>query len=146
MKQTKNALATKSISRSVMSDSLQFTWTNPPGFSIHGILEARILDWIAIPLLRQIFPSQGSNPGLLHCRQILYRLSLFSGYENVFEIGLFIFQKAQFQVYFNSKKKKNNHMIKIILWLIILACIEKSYLLTCLKYIIQSGSHWEAIS
>ena len=26
-------------------------------------------------LLQRIFPTQGSNPGLLHCRQTLYRLS-----------------------------------------------------------------------
>ena len=26
-------------------------------------------------LLQGIFPTQGSNPGLLHCRQILYHLS-----------------------------------------------------------------------
>ena len=26
-------------------------------------------------LLQEIFPTQGSNPGLLHCRQILYCLS-----------------------------------------------------------------------
>ena len=26
-------------------------------------------------LLQGLFPTQGSNPGLLHCRQILYRLS-----------------------------------------------------------------------
>ena len=26
-------------------------------------------------LLQGIFPIQGSNPGLLHCRQILYQLS-----------------------------------------------------------------------
>ena len=26
-------------------------------------------------LLQRIFPTQGSNPGLLHCRQILYHLS-----------------------------------------------------------------------
>ena len=28
-----------------------------------------------LPLLQGIFPTQGSNPGLPHCRQILYRLS-----------------------------------------------------------------------
>ena len=28
-----------------------------------------------LPLLQGIFPTQGSNPGLLHCRQILYQLS-----------------------------------------------------------------------
>ena len=29
----------------------------------------------SLSLLRGIFPIQGSNPGLLHCRQILYQLS-----------------------------------------------------------------------
>ena len=30
----------------------------------------------SLSLLQGIFPSQGSNPGLLHCRQILYHLRL----------------------------------------------------------------------
>ena len=34
-----------------------------PGSSVHGILQARILDWVAISFSR-IFPIQGSNPGL----------------------------------------------------------------------------------
>ena len=29
----------------------------------------------SISLLQEIFPNQGSNPGLLHCRQIFYQLS-----------------------------------------------------------------------
>ena len=29
----------------------------------------------SLPLLQGIFPTQGSNPGLLHCRWILYQLS-----------------------------------------------------------------------
>ena len=29
----------------------------------------------SLPLLQGIFPTQGSNPGLLRCRQILYQLS-----------------------------------------------------------------------
>jgi len=28
-----------------------------------------------LSLLQGIFPTQGSNPGLLHCRKILYQLS-----------------------------------------------------------------------
>ena len=44
-----------------------------PGSSVHGDLEARIQKGIAIPFSR-IFPTQGSNPGLPHCRQILCRL------------------------------------------------------------------------
>ena len=42
-----------------------------------GILQARILEWVAMPFLLQgILPTQGSNPRLLrplNCRLILYR-------------------------------------------------------------------------
>ena len=87
-----------------------------PGSSIHGILQARILEWFAMSFSRRLshprdrthvsfvsctdrcvlyyqchlgsqtgvvshyllqgnFPTQGSNLGLPHCRQILYHLS-----------------------------------------------------------------------
>ena len=42
---------------------------------VHGVLQARILEWVAFPFsqlgdqIQGIFPAQGSNPGLLHCRQ-----------------------------------------------------------------------------
>ena len=45
-----------------------------PGSSVHGILQAKILEWVAIPF-QGIFPTQGLNLGLLHRGQILYRLS-----------------------------------------------------------------------
>ena len=88
---------------------------DPMDYMVHGILQARILEWVASPfsrgssqprdqtqvsrtlwadslpaepqgkpkntgvgslsLLQGIFPTQGSNPGLLHCRQILCQLS-----------------------------------------------------------------------
>ena len=48
---------------------------SPPGSSVHGILQARILEWVTIPFSRGIFSTQGLNVGLLHCRWILYRLS-----------------------------------------------------------------------
>ena len=48
---------------------------SPPGSSDHGILQARILEWVAISFSRGIFLTQESNPGLLHYRQILYQLS-----------------------------------------------------------------------
>ena len=59
-----------SESRSVMSDSLQpqglySPWDSPGQNTGVGRLS----------LLQGIFPIQGSNPGLLHCRQILYQLS-----------------------------------------------------------------------
>ena len=46
-----------------------------PSPSVHGILQANILEWVATSFSREIFLTQGSNPGLLHCRQILYCLS-----------------------------------------------------------------------
>ena len=46
-----------------------------PVSSVHGISQARILEWVVIPLLQGIFLTQGSNLGLLHCKQILYCLS-----------------------------------------------------------------------
>ena len=39
--------------------------------SVHGIFQARVLEWIAISFSRGIFPTQESNPGLLHCGQTL---------------------------------------------------------------------------
>ena len=44
-----------------------------PGSSIHGISQARILEWAAISL--GIVPTQGLNLGLLHCGQTVYCLS-----------------------------------------------------------------------
>ena len=40
-----------------------------------GIFQARILEWVAMPSLQGIFPTQGFNPGLPLSRGILYRLS-----------------------------------------------------------------------
>ena len=48
---------------------------SPPGSCVYGISQARILEWVAIPLLQEIFPTQGSNLGRPHCGKILYRLS-----------------------------------------------------------------------
>ena len=60
----------ESESSSVVSDSLQYDalyspWNSPgqnTGMGSHSLLQG-------------IFPTQGSNPGLLHCRRILYQLS-----------------------------------------------------------------------
>ena len=37
-----------------------------PGSSVHGILQARTLEWVAIPFSRGIFLTQGLNLHLLH--------------------------------------------------------------------------------
>ena len=62
------SLNLESESRSVVSDSLQ-------PHTVHGILQARILEWVALPFSRGIFLTHGSNPGLPHCRRIIYQLS-----------------------------------------------------------------------
>ena len=36
---------------------------SPPGSSVHGPLQVRILKWVAMPSSRGIFPAQGKNPG-----------------------------------------------------------------------------------
>ena len=48
---------------------------NPMDCTVHGILQARILEWVAFPFLQRIFPTKGSNSGLQRCRQILYQLN-----------------------------------------------------------------------
>ena len=40
--------------------------------SVHRILQAKNTGVGCHALLQGIFPTQGSNPGLLHCKQILY--------------------------------------------------------------------------
>ena len=50
----------KLLSRVRLCDTMDYT--------VCGILQARILEWVAFPF------SRGSNPGLPHCRRILYQL------------------------------------------------------------------------
>ena len=90
--------------------------------TIHGILQARTLDWIAFPLLsvQEIFPTQGLNPGLPHCRQILYwvshqeslRLQQLPDHQyslnptNLMELNIWknVKRKPKFKIYFNRKR------------------------------------------
>ena len=51
------------------------TLCDPTDYTVHGILQVRILEWVAFPFSKWIFPAQGLNPGLRHCREILYQLS-----------------------------------------------------------------------
>ena len=66
------------VSLKVLVAQLCLTLCDPmdcslPGSSVHGILQAKILECHA--LLQRIFPIQGLNPRLLHCRWILYHLA-----------------------------------------------------------------------
>ena len=48
---------------------------SPPGSPVHGDSPGKNTGVDCHSLLQRIFLTQGYNPGLLHCRQILYRLS-----------------------------------------------------------------------
>ena len=106
---------------------------SPSGPSVHGILQARILEWVAVPssrgssqprdwtrsptlqadslsskppgkpkntgigslsLLQGIFPSQESNWGLLHSRQILYHLSHQGSYSSFYRDTCYFTQET----------------------------------------------------
>ena len=62
------------LSRSVMFDSLQPMDCSLPDSSVHEIFQAR--NWVGNhSFFQRIFLIQGPNPGLLHCKRILYLLS-----------------------------------------------------------------------
>ena len=67
-------------------DACVFSWSvcptlcdpmncSSPGSSVHETFPGKNVGVGCGFLLLGIFPTQGSNPGLLHCRQILYHLS-----------------------------------------------------------------------
>ena len=64
----------------------------------------------SLSLLQGIFPTQGSNPGLQHCRQILYQLSHQGSPDEVsrLQIGCTPFANLQeVVVYFISGSKSH---------------------------------------
>ena len=55
---------------------------SPPGSSVHGILQARILEWVAIPFSRgSSWPRDRTRISCLSCigRQILYCSATWEG-------------------------------------------------------------------
>ena len=48
---------------------------SPPGSFVHGDSQGKTTRGVCHSLLQGIFPTQGSNLGLLYCRWILYHLS-----------------------------------------------------------------------
>ena len=49
--------------------------SSPPGSSVHGDSPGKNTGVDCHALFQRIFPTQGLNPGLPHCRWILYQLS-----------------------------------------------------------------------
>ena len=63
---------TETQSGQTLQDTMDYS---PPGSSVHGDSLGKNTGVGCHDLLQQIFPTQGLNPGLLHCRWILYHLS-----------------------------------------------------------------------
>ena len=53
---------------------------NPPGSSVRGILQVRILEWVTMPSSRGSFYilAQGWNPHLLHLQMVVYKCQCYS--------------------------------------------------------------------
>ena len=95
---------------------------SPPGSSAHGILQARILEWVAISSSRRSsWPIQGSNPGLLRYRQIFYQLS-YEGGTNISSCSAFppkcmILLSSDSDCFFPSVLVVLFHLISLQSWL-----------------------------
>ena len=76
---------------------------SPSGSSVHGILQASILEWVAISI-PGIFLTQRSNPVLPHCGQILYHLN-----HHTWKIS---------QIYMSQTEFLISHLLEIALLLV----------------------------
>ena len=75
-------------------------WTNPPGSSVHGILQARILEWAAMPFSRESSqPRDQTHISYVSCigSQVLYhqchlgslKQQILKEYENILLVYLY---------------------------------------------------------
>ena len=60
---------------------------------VHGILQARILEWVGFPFSRGSFQPRESNPGFPNCRRILYQLS-YKGSPRILEWVAYPFSRG----------------------------------------------------
>ena len=67
-----------------------------PGSSVHGDSPGKNTGVGCYAFLQRIFPLQGSNPGLLNCRQILYCLSC-QGSPRILELVAYPFSRGSSQ-------------------------------------------------
>ena len=66
---------------------------NLPGTSVHGDSSGKNTRMGCHALLQGIFPIQGSNPGIQHCRWILYHLS-HEGSPRILEWAVYPFSRG----------------------------------------------------
>ena len=80
---------------------------SPPGSSVHRILQAGILEWVAISFSMESSWPRDLNPGLLNCRQILYHLShqgnVFRGMVNTTYSFIHLFPCSSLSFFYSWK-------------------------------------------
>ena len=74
---------------------LCLTLYNPMDYTVHGILQARIPEWVALPFSRG-FSQPGDRTEVSHCGQILYQLS-HQGSPGILECVAFPFSRGSSQ-------------------------------------------------
>ena len=92
-------------SHSVMSDSLRPYGPNPPGSSVHRILQARILEWAAISYSRASSSKLGMEPASLMFTALAGRFFITKPPEN----------QHSHLIYFLLKKKKKKTCIASVM-------------------------------
>ena len=70
---------------------------SPPGSSVRGNSQGKNIGVGCHAFLQEIFPTQGSNLGLSHCRQILYWLSNHQGNPWILEWVAYQFSRGSSQ-------------------------------------------------
>ena len=91
---------------------------SPPGSSVHGESPGQNSGVGCHALLQGIFPTQGSNPGLPHCRWILYHLS-HQGSPRILEWVAYSFSKGE--------KIPTMELMKISIWTVFLSLSSLSF-------------------
>ena len=82
---------------------------SPPGSSVHGDSPGKNTGVGCHALLQGIFPTQGSNPGLPQCRQILYHLSHHNTYN---KCCLYLYQAKGRYIRKAQQRLKHSPLIK----------------------------------
>ena len=121
-----------------MSDCLWPMDCSPPGSSVHEDSPGKNTGVGYHALLQGIFPKQGSNPDLPHCRQILYHLSPWEAlwatrkahHVSFCQLGLLLSLASTFlglsQSYFSQVRSKSQHVSAECVISLVLSCCNKN--------------------
>ena len=78
---------------------------SPPGSSVHGDSPGKNTRVGCHALLQGIFPTQGSNPDLPHCKQVLYQLSYQGSPRDILYLHKFLythFKTLQYSIWYTG--------------------------------------------